>query len=104
VISDDGPEDDWDPEATVEVPITDALDLHLFLPRDVLLAVEGYLEAARERGFSEVRLIHGKGRGVQRARVRELLDASPHVESWREAPADRGGWGATLAVLRPNDS
>ncbi len=83
------------------VPIEDSLDLHTFTPRDIPIAVEGYLEAAREQGFREVRLIHGKGKGVQRGIVRKLLAASPHVERFEEAPANRGAWGATLAWLKP---
>ena len=88
-------------EEPVVVPIEDSLDLHVFRPRDVPIAVEGYLEAARERGFREVRLIHGKGKGVQRAIVRRILAESPHVERFEDAPPGRGTWGATLAWLRP---
>jgi DNA-nicking Smr family endonuclease len=88
-------------EEVVVVPIEDSLDLHAFQPRDVPIAVEGYLEAARERGFREVRLIHGKGKGVQRAIVHRILAASPHVERFEDAPPGRGTWGATLAWLRP---
>lgn len=100
------PEGD-DPElpedGVFEVPIEESLDLHLFLPREVGDAVEGYLEAAREKGFREVRLIHGKGKGVQRGRVRALLERSPHVERFEPAPGDRGAWGATLAWLKPRE-
>lgn len=89
-----------EPEPVV-VPIEDALDLHPFAPRDIPSVVESYLEAARETGFREVRLIHGRGTGFQRSRVRDVLSKSPLVESFRDAPPGRGGWGATLAVLRP---
>jgi DNA-nicking Smr family endonuclease len=85
----------------VEIPIEDALDLHRFLPREIEDVVEGYLEAAAERGFREVRIIHGRGHGVQRARVHRVLARSPFVERFVEAPGDRGGWGATLVWLRP---
>jgi len=95
---DEGP---FDPEAPVVVPIEESLDLHFFRPAEVAEVVEAYLEAARERGFREVRLIHGKGRGVQRARVQQLADRSEHVSSWEAAPGNRGGWGATLARLKP---
>jgi dsDNA-specific endonuclease/ATPase MutS2 len=88
-------------EEAVVLPIEDSLDLHAFRPRDVPVAVEGYLEAARERGFREVRLIHGKGTGVQRAIVQAILARSPHVERFADAPPGRGTWGATLAWLRP---
>jgi DNA-nicking Smr family endonuclease len=88
-------------EDVVVVPIEDSFDLHVFQPREVASAVEAYLEAAREKGFREVRLIHGKGRGVQRAVVRRILAESPHVERFADAPPGRGTWGATLAWLRP---
>ena len=83
----------------VVVPITDAIDLHDFHPREVLEVVDAYLEAAQEKGFREVRLIHGRGKGVQRAQIHALLNGHPLVASIAEAPADRGGWGATLVVL-----
>lgn len=84
----------------VEIPIEESIDLHLFRPSEVGDVVEAYLEAAAEAGFREVRLIHGRGRGVQRNRVQRLLERSPHVERFADAPGDRGGWGATLAWLR----
>lgn len=84
-----------------DVPIGDALDLHTFAPRDVPDAVLGYLEAAAERGHREVRLIHGKGIGAQRERVRAILAAHPLVESFADAGADRGHWGATIVRLKP---
>jgi DNA-nicking Smr family endonuclease len=82
------------------VPIEDSIDLHTFQPRDVLAVVTDYLEEAAKRGFSEVRLIHGRGKGVQRANVQALLAGHPLVERYRDAPATRGGWGATLVELR----
>lgn len=88
-------------EAPVEVPIEDALDLHAFAPRDVAAVVADYLEAAHGRGFAEVRLIHGRGIGVQRAVVQSLLARHPLVAAFRDAPAERGGWGATVVALRP---
>ena len=89
-----------DEAAPVAVEIGAAFDLHEFAPRDVPLALAGYLEAAAELGFAEVRVIHGKGKGVQRARVHQLLAESPHVLDFREGPPERGGWGATLVRLR----
>jgi dsDNA-specific endonuclease/ATPase MutS2 len=83
------------------IAIEDAIDLHGFAPRDIPSVVEAYLEAAAERGLSEVRLIHGRGKGVQRRRVQEILAAHPLVERYADAPAYRGGWGATIAWLRP---
>lgn len=85
----------------VVVPIEDSLDLHSFRPSETLAVVDAYLDAALEAGFEEVRLIHGRGRGVQRDRVRRFLAADPRVERYAEAPTGRGGWGATLAWLRP---
>jgi DNA-nicking Smr family endonuclease len=85
----------------VRVPIEDALDLHAFAPRDVRAVVDDYLRAAAERGFTEVRLIHGRGRGVQRAGVQALLTRHPLVVSFADAPPERGGWGATIVRLRP---
>ena len=82
------------------MPITDALDLHHFHPSELLDVVDAYLDAAIEDGFLEVRLIHGRGKGVQRARVQRFLAEDPRVERWEEAPPGRGGWGATLAFLR----
>jgi dsDNA-specific endonuclease/ATPase MutS2 len=79
--------------------ITDVLDLHAFRPEDVTSVVGEFLSAARERGIGRVRIIHGKGIGVQRARVRALLEARPDVISFGDAP-DASGWGATVAVLR----
>ncbi|NCO69698.1 MAG: Smr/MutS family protein [Acidobacteria bacterium] len=90
-----------DPEDPVEVAIEDALDLHSFPPRDIPIAVEAYLEAAREAGRRTVRLIHGRGRGVQRVRIIALLSRLPGVIAAREAPADLGGWGATIVELAP---
>ncbi|MEE2664604.1 MAG: Smr/MutS family protein [Myxococcota bacterium] len=87
-------------EEPVVVPIEQSIDLHSFLPRDVLGVVDAYLEAARERGFREVRLIHGRGKGVQRARIQQQLARDPRVEHYADAPGERGGWGATIAWLR----
>ena len=85
----------------LDVPIEDSLDLHAFAPRDVRPVVDEYLKEARARGFREVRLIHGRGIGVQRASVQALLAGHPLVERFFDAPPERGGWGATIAVLKP---
>ncbi|HEX9819827.1 MAG TPA: Smr/MutS family protein [Methylomirabilota bacterium] len=84
----------------VRVPIEDSLDLHAFAPRDVASVVEEYLLAAHGHGFAEVRLIHGRGIGVQRALVQSLLGRHPLVAGYADAPEDRGGRGATLVRLR----
>ncbi len=96
------PEDDSPFPDPVKIPITDAIDLHLFRAAEVGEVVDAYLEAAAEAGFREVRLIHGRGKGVQRARVQRLLARSPHVERFTDAPGDEGGWGATIAWLLPD--
>jgi dsDNA-specific endonuclease/ATPase MutS2 len=88
------------PDDAVRLPIEDALDLHAFAPRDVAAVVADYLEAAHAAGFAEVRLIHGRGRGVQRAIVQSVLGRHPLVAGFADAPADRGGWGATVVRLR----
>ena len=85
----------------VRVPIEDSLDLHSFLPRDIPSVVEEYLQAAHARGFSEVRLIHGRGIGVQRRIVQSLLSNHPLVAAFADAPEDRGGRGATVVRLAP---
>ena len=84
----------------IELPIEDSLDLHSFLPRDVPSVVEEYLRAARARGFREVRLIHGRGIGVQRAIVQSLLADHPLVAGFADAPEEHGGKGATVVRLR----
>ena len=89
-----------DPDEPVQVPIEDALDLHSFGPRDVASVVEEYLKAAHERGFREVRIIHGRGIGVQRSIVHAVLSRHLLVVSFADAPPARGGWGATLVRLR----
>jgi DNA-nicking Smr family endonuclease len=81
----------------VRIPIEDSIDLHAFAPRDVLSVVEDYLRAAREAGFSEVRLIHGRGKGMQRADIHRLLRDHPVVERYWDAPESH--LGATVAAL-----
>jgi DNA-nicking Smr family endonuclease len=83
----------------VQIPIEDSLDLHAFAPADVRPVVDDYLHAAHARGFREVRLIHGRGTGAQRASVQALLARHPLVERYADAPPDRGGWGATVVWL-----
>jgi dsDNA-specific endonuclease/ATPase MutS2 len=84
----------------VELPIEDSLDLHTFAPRDIPSVVAEYLEQAAARGFREVRIIHGRGTGTQRAVVQRLLRTHPLVASFADAPAERGGWGATVVFLK----
>ena len=82
---------------------TDVLDLHSFLPRDVKDLVVHYLEVAQERGYRTVRIIHGRGTGVQRAIVRGALAGHPRVEKLADAPLEAGGWGATVVWLRTGE-
>jgi DNA-nicking Smr family endonuclease len=93
------PEDPSPDDDPVVLPITEVLDLHAFAPRDIPSVVVEYLFACQERGFREVRLVHGRGRGVQRAVVRRLLALTPSVVAFADAPPERGGWGATLVTL-----
>jgi DNA-nicking Smr family endonuclease len=81
------------------VPVEDSIDLHSFPPREVVSVVEEYLEAASRKRYREVRLIHGKGTGVQRAVVRALLERHPLVENFSDATPEAGGWGATRVIL-----
>ena len=90
------------PEA-VNIEIRDVFDLHTIAPRDVKRVVEEYLLEARRAGFRSVRIVHGKGVGVQREIVRSLLARTPFVEDWTDAPPEAGGWGATIARLRLKD-
>lgn len=84
----------------IVVPIQEAIDLHAFQPKDIPSVVKEYLEQCIKAGFREVRLIHGKGFGVQRNIVRSLLSEHPAVLSFRDAPAEMGGWGATIVMLK----
>ncbi|HIF97332.1 MAG TPA: DNA mismatch repair protein MutS [Myxococcales bacterium] len=97
-VPDEPPDLDFD--EPVVVPIEEAFDLHSFRPADVLAMVDAYLDEAIARGFREVRLIHGRGKGVQRAQLRRFLSQDSRVEDFVQAPPERGGWGATLARLR----
>jgi dsDNA-specific endonuclease/ATPase MutS2 len=90
--------DDPFPEP-VEIEITDVFDLHTIPPRDVKSVVEEYLRLAHEKGFKAVRIIHGKGIGVQREMVRKILARTSFILDWTDAPPDAGGLGATIAQL-----
>lgn len=94
-------DDDAPFDEPVVLPIEDALDLHPFAPRDIPDVVREYVAQAAAAGFREVRLVHGKGIGVQRGRVRQVLATLPGVAAVADAPPERGGRGATLVTLRP---
>ena len=83
----------------VEIEITDVFDLHTIPPRDVKAVVEEYLREAHRKEFTVVRIIHGKGIGVQREMVRSILARTSFVESWTDAPPEAGGLGATIVRL-----
>lgn len=84
----------------VELEITDTLDLHSFQPKDIRSLVENYLEEARNRGFPVIKIIHGKGVGVQREIVRKILSDKDFVESFKNAPEFSGSWGATIVKFK----
>jgi dsDNA-specific endonuclease/ATPase MutS2 len=83
----------------VEIEITDSLDLHSFSPKDIRAVVDAYLAEAHKKGFATVRIIHGKGVGVQREIVRKVLSETDFVRSFKNAPEFSGSWGATIVSL-----
>ncbi len=91
---DDEPAVEGEIEA-VELEITDVLDLHTFPPSEVKYLVRDYLDLAYEKGLRNVRIIHGKGVGVQRRTVRKILERDPRVSDFGDPPGEAGGWGAT---------
>ncbi len=92
--------DAWDPfPDPAAIPVHDVLDLHGLPPRMVREVVEEYLGEARRLGFRYVRIVHGKGIGVQREIVRGILGRTPWVEAFGDAPPEAGGWGATVVTL-----
>jgi DNA-nicking Smr family endonuclease len=91
--------DDAD-NAPIAIPITDTLDLHPFRPNEIRDVAREYLLAAHAKGFRQVRLIHGRGIGAQREKIRTLLASLDFVEAFHDADGSGGGWGATVVVLR----
>ncbi|MEJ2085060.1 MAG: Smr/MutS family protein [Acidobacteriota bacterium] len=85
----------------IVVEISDVLDLHSFRADEVGDVIRSYLDEACKLGLRTVRIVHGKGIGVQRRTVRTLLARDPRVVSFESAPEAAGGWGATCAVLDP---
>ncbi len=85
----------------VKMPIEDILDLHTFKPKEVPDLLADYFYACIDAGIYSVRIVHGKGRGILKKRVQELLKKNPLVESYKNAPLQAGGWGATLVELKP---
>jgi DNA-nicking Smr family endonuclease len=84
----------------VHVPIDGVLDLHAFAPGDLKHLLPDYIEACLDARIYLLRIVHGKGSGVMRERVRALLGSDPRVHAFRNAPADAGGWGATVVTLK----
>ena len=95
-----GESHEMDDDEIVRIPVTDVFDLHTVHPREVKPVIENYLEEAHLAGFRALRIIHGRGIGVQREIVRSILSKTPYVAGFSDAPAEAGGWGATLVTLR----
>jgi DNA-nicking Smr family endonuclease len=91
---------DFEPDEPVKIPITEEIDLHTFRPAETKQVLEAYFEACRAKGLRKVRVIHGKGTGTLREKVRSALRSSPHVTSYHNADEQSGGWGATWVELR----
>ena len=85
---------------SVKMPIKDILDLHTFNPKEISDLLTDYFSACIEKDIYSVRIVHGKGRGVLKKRVHELLRKNHVVESFKNAPPEAGGWGATLVELK----
>jgi dsDNA-specific endonuclease/ATPase MutS2 len=92
--------DHFEDSEPIPIPITDILDLHSISSKDVKPVVEEYLQQAYGLGFKALRIIHGRGIGVRREIVRSLLEKSPLVQSFQDAPGEAGGWGATIVTLK----
>jgi len=100
----DADESEIDPDnpfpEPVRIELTDVFDLHTIAPPDVERIVHEYLAEAHRAGFRSVRIIHGKGQGVQRRLVHDILARTPFIRDWADAPPNSGGWGATVAHLK----
>jgi dsDNA-specific endonuclease/ATPase MutS2 len=93
------PPPEKDENEPIVLEITDTLDLHSFRPSEVKHVLRDYLDAAWEQGLRELRIVHGRGIGVQRETVRRTLERDPRVADFGDAPGAAGGWGATLVLL-----
>jgi DNA-nicking Smr family endonuclease len=91
----------FDPDAVVPLPMDGVLDLHTFAARDVADLVPTWLDECQAHGLYELRIVHGKGQGILQRTVHAILSRRSDVLSYRLAPPERGGWGATLVTLRP---
>ena len=84
----------------VHLPIEDVLDLHTFNPKDIPDLLTDYFLACMEKNIFSIRIIHGKGKGILKKQVQGLLKKNPAVQSFKDAPIQAGGWGATLVELK----
>jgi dsDNA-specific endonuclease/ATPase MutS2 len=100
-MSEDEHPSDYDPFV---IQLTDVLDLHSVPSRDVKGVIEAYLEEAHAKGWTALRIIHGRGIGIQREVVRSVLARTPFVVAFGDAPAEAGGWGATVVTLLERSS
>ena len=91
---------EMDGEDPLRIPVTDVFDLHTVPPRDARAVVDEYLEEAHRLGLKALRIVHGRGIGAQREMVRKTLASKDYVADFRDAPAEAGGWGATIVTLR----
>ncbi|MFY9556959.1 MAG: Smr/MutS family protein [Blastocatellia bacterium] len=107
-ILDDDADEVLDPDNpfpdVVTVAFQDVIDLHSIPPRQVRAVVEDYIEEAHRRQIRRVRIIHGKGIGVQREMVRSILARSSYILDFQDAPAEAGGWGATVVTLSVDEA
>ena len=85
----------------IQIPIEDVLDLHTFRPQDIPDLLADYFAECLKAGIFSVRVIHGKGKGIQKRQVQRILQKNRHVKSFSDAPPEAGGWGATLVELKP---
>ena len=85
----------------IQIPIEDVLDLHTFRPKDIADLLENYFDECIKAAIFSVRVIHGKGKGIQKRQVHRNLQKNPRVKSFKDAPPEAGGWGATLVELNP---
>ena len=108
LLSEQNEDDSLDPDNpfpdVVTIEFRDVIDLHSIPAGQVRAVVEDYIEEAHRRGTSCLRIIHGKGIGVQREVVRSVLRKADYVIDFRDAPAEAGSWGATVVTLRVDEA